>query len=230
MSPVLTYVYAHSTVIMVHEDTVTMEGLVIPLDHPDVIIGIIYRDRITVVIGIIEISQMIGIIYPERIIVVIGIIETNQMIGTTTIEIGITALTTIIGDIKNSNGISPVRNFNDNRYPTPPQNWHSPSCHQGGNREDNPNRYNNQGNGWNQSSQGGKKGQNMRLQQSYTSNQPRQPCCKQQPSHGNNIHNGGCSNYNSSTSLSELSSFVTHDGVTFDARRNQGFPNACTEK
>ncbi len=52
------------------------------------------------VIGIIEISQMIGIIYPGRITVVTGIIETSQMIGTTTIEIGITPLTTMIGDIK----------------------------------------------------------------------------------------------------------------------------------
>ncbi len=44
-------------------------------------------------------------------------------------------------------------------------------------------------------------------------------------------HNGGHSSYkNSSSPLSELSSFVTHDGVTFDAKRNQGFLNACTKK
>ncbi len=35
----------------------------------------------------------------------------------------------------------------------------------------------------------------------------------------------GHSNHNSTSSLSDVSSFVTRDGVTFDARRNQGFPN-----
>ncbi len=37
-------------------------------------------------------------------------------------------------------------------------------------------------------------------------------------------------NLNSTSSFSDVSSFVTCDGVTFDARKNQGFPNACTVK
>ncbi len=40
-----------------------------------------------------------------------------------------------------------------------------------------------------------------------------------------------CQNFNPNpTSLSNISSFVTHDGVTFDARRNQVFLNVCTEE
>ncbi len=58
---------------------VAMTGLIVPLDHADV---------------------MIGIMHPDRITVVIWIIETNQMIGITIIEIGITALSTMIGDIR----------------------------------------------------------------------------------------------------------------------------------
>ncbi len=42
--------------------------------------------------------------------------------------------------------------------------------------------------------------------------------------------NNGRTNYNSTSSLSALSSFVTHDDVTFDAKRNQGFLNAWTVK
>ncbi len=38
------------------------------------------------------------------------------------------------------------------------------------------------------------------------------------------------SNYNSTSSLCDVSNFVKRDGVTFDARRNQGFLNACTVK
>ncbi len=40
----------------------------------------------------------------------------------------------------------------------------------------------------------------------------------------------GHSNFNSTSSFSDVSSFVTCESVTFDARRNQGFPNACTVK
>ncbi len=90
------HVHARPTMIMVHEDAVIMVGLVLPLDHPDIMIGIMYPDRIIVVIVVMETSQMIGITYPDRITVVKGIIETRQMIGTTTIEIGITALTSTI--------------------------------------------------------------------------------------------------------------------------------------
>ncbi len=43
---------------------------------------------------------MIRIMHPDMITVVIGTIETSQMIGITTIEIGITALATMIGDIR----------------------------------------------------------------------------------------------------------------------------------
>ncbi len=46
---------------------------------------------------------------------------------------------------------------------------------------------------------------------------------------GNDRHMGH-SNYNSTSSLSDVSSFVTRHSVTFDTRRNQGFPNACTVK
>ncbi len=40
----------------------------------------------------------------------------------------------------------------------------------------------------------------------------------------------GHSNYNSTSSFSDVSSFVTCDGVTFDGRRNKGFPIARTVK
>ncbi len=79
MTPVLIHAHARPPIIMVHGDAVTMTGFVLPLDHPDV---------------------MIRIMHPDRITVVIGIIKTSQMIGITTIEIGITALVTMIGDIR----------------------------------------------------------------------------------------------------------------------------------
>ncbi len=79
MTPVLIHAHTRPTVIMVHGDAVTMTDLILPLNHPDI---------------------MIGIIHPDRITVVIGIIETSQMIVITTIEISITALATMIGDIK----------------------------------------------------------------------------------------------------------------------------------
>ncbi len=46
---------------------------------------------------------------------------------------------------------------------------------------------------------------------------------------GNDTYMGD-SNYNSTASLSDVSSSVTCDGVTFDAIRNHGFPNVCTVK
>ncbi len=76
MTPVLIHLLIHPPVIMVHEDAIT---IVLPLDHPDI---------------------MIGIVHPDRITVVIRIIETSQKIGITTIEIGITALANMIGDIR----------------------------------------------------------------------------------------------------------------------------------
>ncbi len=56
-----------------------MTGLVLHLDHLDVIIGIFHLDRITEVIWIIETSPMIGI---------------------TTIDLDITVLATMIGDLE----------------------------------------------------------------------------------------------------------------------------------
>ncbi len=45
-----------------------------------------------------------------------------------------------------------------------------------------------------------------------------------------NDRNMGHSNYNSTSSFSDVSSFVTRNRVTFDVGRNQGFPNTCTVK
>ncbi len=59
-------------------------------------------------------------------------------------------------------------------------------------------------------------------------NQTRQAYSNQPASSNGNDSYMGHSNYNSSCSLSDVSSFVTHDGVTFDSRRIQGFPNTCT--
>ncbi len=73
-------------------------------------------------------------------------------------------------------------------------------------------------------------GQDRRPQQFYSGNQPKQSYGCQQPPYSGNNHKNGCSNYNSSSSLSALSRFVTDDGVTFDVRRNQGFLNSCTVK
>ncbi len=36
--------------------------------------------------------------------------------------------------------------------------------------------------------------------------------------------------YNSTSSFSDVSSFMTRDGVTFDARKNWGFPNGLYSK
>ncbi len=125
---------------MVHKDAVTMTCLILHLNHIDVMIGIFHLNMITKVIGIIETSPIIGI---------------------TNIDLGITVLATMIGDIE-TQMVSP------------------------------------------------------RLETLMT--------------YSGNDHNRGDSSYNSSSSLSALSSFITHNGVTFDLRRNQGFLNTCTEK
>ncbi len=52
---------------------------------------------------------------------------------------------------------------------------------------------------------------------------PNQTYGHQQQSNSGNDRNQGNTYYIKPSSLSALSSFVTHDGVTFDARRNQGF-------
>ncbi len=67
-------------------------------------------------------------------------------------------------------------------------------------------------------------------QQNYENNQPRQNYGHQKPAFSGNDHNKGHSNYKSTSSFSDVSSFVTRYCVTFDPRRNQGFPNTCTVK
>ncbi len=78
MTPALSHSHVHLSVIIVHEDTITMTGLILLLDHPDVMIGVMYLDMIIVIEKIILTSLMIGII---------------------TIERGITVLATMIGDM-----------------------------------------------------------------------------------------------------------------------------------
>ncbi len=130
----------------------------------------------------------------------------------------------------NSNGFSPDRSYSQDRYPNQYQNRQFEGRYQGDNRRNNPNNYNNDGNGWNQGSQRSRKNQYRNQQQNYQNNQPRQNYGHQKPAFSGNDRNTGHSNYNSTSSFPDVSSFVTRDGVTFDARRNQGFPNACTVK
>ncbi len=130
----------------------------------------------------------------------------------------------------NSNGFSLVRGYSQDRYPNHYQNRQFQDRYQGGNYRNNPNNYNNDGYGWNQGSQRGRKGQ-FRIQQQL----PHNNLNKQAYGNHSALFNGndgfmGLSNHNSTCSLSDVSIFVTHDGVTFGARRNQGFPNSCTVK
>ncbi len=76
MTPVLIQAHARPPMIKVHEDAIIA---VLPLDHPDI---------------------MIGSMHPDRITLVISTIKTSQMMRITTIKIGITALATMIGDIR----------------------------------------------------------------------------------------------------------------------------------
>ncbi len=86
------------------------------------------------------------------------------------------------------------------------------------------------GSGWNNGSQCGRKNQYRNQQQNYQNNHPRQNYgCKKRAFSGNDRITG-YSNYNSTSFFSDVSSFVTHDGVTFDVRRNHGVLNSCTVK
>ncbi len=130
----------------------------------------------------------------------------------------------------NSNGFSPARSYSQNRYPNQHQNRPYQNHYQGGNYRNRPNNNNNNGFDWNQGCQRIRKDQFRNQQQFNHSNQARQNYNDHPGSFNGNDRYMGHSNYISTSSLSHVSSFVTHDGVTFDARRNQGFPNACTVK
>ncbi len=130
----------------------------------------------------------------------------------------------------NSNGFSPARSYSQDRYPNQHQNRPFPNRYKGGNYSSRPNNNNNNGYDWNQGSQPVRKGQSHNQQQFNRNNQARRNHNDHLASFNGNDRNMGHSKYNSTSSLSDVSSFVTRDGVTFDARRNQGFPNTCTVK
>ncbi len=73
----------------------------------------------------------------------------------------------------NSNGFSPDRSYSQDRYPNQYQNVQVQGHYQGSNQRTSTNRYNNEGNGWNQGSQCGRKNL-YRQQPNYQNNQPRQ--------------------------------------------------------
>ncbi len=130
----------------------------------------------------------------------------------------------------NSNGFSLARSYSQGHYPNQHQNRPFQNRYQGGNYRNRPTNNNNNGYDWNQGSQRIRKGQFGNQQQFNRINQARQNYSDHPASFNGNDRYMGHSNYNSTSSLSDVSSFVTRDGVTFDARRNQGFPNACTVK
>ncbi len=130
----------------------------------------------------------------------------------------------------NSNGFSPARCYSQGCYPNQQQNRPFQDCYHGGNYRNRPNNNNNNGYDWNQGSQHVRKSQFHNQQQFNHNNQTRETYSNHPASFNGNNRYMGHSNYNSNSSLSDLSGFVTCDGVTFDARRNQGFPNACTVK
>ncbi len=130
----------------------------------------------------------------------------------------------------NSNGFSPARSYSQDHYPNQQQNKPFPNRYQGGNYSIRPNNNNNNGYDWNKGSQCLRKGQSRNQQKFNHNNQARRNHNDHQASFNGNDRNMGHSKYNSTSSLSDVSSFVTRDGVAFDARNNQGFPNAYTVK
>ncbi len=130
----------------------------------------------------------------------------------------------------NSNGFSPARSYSQDRYPNQHQNTPFQNHYQSGNYRNRPNNNNNNGYVWKQGSQRIRKDQFCNQQQFNRNNQSRQTYSDHPASFNANDRYMGHSNCNSTSSLSDVSSFVRRDGVTFDARRNQGFPNACTVK
>ncbi len=130
----------------------------------------------------------------------------------------------------NSNVFSPARSYSQDRYPNQLKNRPFQDRYQGGNHRNRPNIYKNNGYDWNQGSQCGRKSQFRNQQQFNRNNQTRQAYSSHQASFNANDRYMGHSNYYSTSSLSDVSSFVTRVGVTFDAKRIQGFPNACTVK
>ncbi len=126
----------------------------------------------------------------------------------------------------NSNGFSLVSGHCQDRYPYQHQNSQFQDRYQSGNYRNNPNN----SYGWNQGSQRGRKRQFHNQQQYARNNQGRQSYGNQSASFNGNDKFMGHSSYNSTSSLCDVSNFVTCDYVTFDARQNQGFPKACTVK
>ncbi len=124
----------------------------------------------------------------------------------------------------NSNGFSPARSYIQDRNPNQHQNRPFQNRYQGDNYRNRPNNNNNNGYDWNQGSQHNRKGQFHNQQQLNRNNQVKQNYNDHPASFNGNDRYMCHSNYNSTSSLSDVSSIVTHDGVTFDARRNQGFP------
>ncbi len=120
-------------------------------------------------------------------------------------------------------------NGDDRPNSGPSQHWqgqgHNQDSCQGNNSNYRPHGY-----GKNRYNQCGRKGQNKGYHQydnypKQNDNNESQP----QPYGGNG--QGQCQYSNPHpTSLSNLPSFVTQDGVTFDSRKNQFFLNACTEE
>ncbi len=110
----------------------------------------------------------------------------------------------------NSNSFSPDRSYSQDHYPNQYQNRQVQGHYQGGNQRNSPNSYNNEGNGWNQWSQHGRKNQYRNQQQNYQNNQPRQNYGRQKPAFSGNDCN---SNYNSTSSFSDVSRFVTHNCI-----------------
>ncbi len=75
-------------------------------------------------------------------------------------------------------------------------------------------------------SQRGRKNQYSNQQQYNRNNQPRQNYGHQKPAFNGNDQNTGHSNYNSTSSFSDVSSFVTRDGPDYTIRNTTGEINA----
>ncbi len=125
----------------------------------------------------------------------------------------------------NSNGFSPARSYSQDRYPNKHQNRTLQDRYHGGYHR---NRWINIITMVMIGTQHIRKSQFNNQQLFNRNNQTRQAYSNQPASSNGNDSYMGHSKYNSSCSLSDVSSFVTRDCVTFDSRRIQGFPNACT--
>ncbi len=123
------------------------------------------------------------------------------------------------------NGFSLVGNFSSNHYANNTNDWQIQRRYQGANQPYIQNRSNNQGNSWNQGPPRFKRNPNRRQNQLPANNAYNSNIGNQRTPTNGNMRNNGQSDYNLHPPLSSISSFVTHDGVTFDVRRNQNFQN-----